>query len=69
MNCPLCNKSSFEFYITFCRTHKNIPLIVLTKHRSEFTQEEKEMIKNMFPDRHIRWEMQSILTHAHCHLE
>ena len=69
MNCPLCDKESFKFYITFCRTHKNTPLIVSTKHKIDFTEEEKEKIKKMFPNRKVRFEMKSIMNHAHCHIK
>ncbi len=67
--CELCDKESFKFYITFCRTHKDMPMIVSTIHKPKFTEEEKEMIKKMFPNRKIIFEQQSIKTHAHAHLD
>lgn len=66
-NCSLCDKESFSFYITFCRTC-NIPMLVSTVHKSNFSDEEKQLIKRMFPDRNVRYEMRSIKFHAHCHL-
>lgn len=69
MTCPLCEKETFRFYITFCRTHSNTPLIILTEHKPEFTEEDKEMIKKIFPNRKVRWVKQSIPEHAHCHIE
>lgn len=68
MSCPLCNKPTFKFYITFCRSHPDYPLIVSTIHKPEFSKEEKELIKKIFPNREIRWEMRSIPQHAHAHL-
>lgn len=68
-DCPLCDKNSFKFYITFCRTCKGVPMIVLIEHRANFTEQEKKEIQQMFPNRKIRWQMRKILDHAHCHLE
>lgn len=68
MSCPLCDKSTFKLYITFCWSHSDYPLIVSTTHKSEFSEEEKELIKKIFPNREIRWEMRSIPQHAHAHL-
>jgi len=69
-NCELCGLNtnpSEGFIITFCKTC-NIPLIVLRKHRPNFTKKQKELIKTLFPDRKIRWEMRRIQAHAHCHI-
>ncbi len=68
-DCPLCDKKSFKLYITFCKTHTDTPLIVSTEHKSKWTEEEERMIKNLFPNRKIRWSMQSLPNHVHCHLE
>ena len=43
-------------------------MIVLIEHRANFTEQEKNEIKGMFPGRTIRWKMRKILDHAHCHL-
>lgn len=67
MSCSLCS-NDFHFYIAFCRSHPDQILIVGIAHRPNFTDEEKELIKKMFPDRSIRWEMKSIPQHAHCHV-
>lgn len=68
-DCPLCDRESFRFYITLCRSHRRTPLIVSVEHRPDFTEGEQEMILAMFPDRHVRFEMKSLPEHAHCHLE
>jgi hypothetical protein len=39
------------------------------EHKAEFSQEERDTILAMFPDRHIRLEMRSLPEHCHCHLE
>ena len=45
-------------------------MIVSTFHKPEFSDEEKEMIKRMFPNREIRWEMRHPeYNHAHCHIK
>ena len=69
MNCPLCEKESFSFYITLCRSHRRTPLIVSVEHKREFSEGEKNMIRAMFPDRHVRFKMRTIPDHAHAHLE
>jgi hypothetical protein len=44
-------------------------MLVLTEHRPYFTDEERALIRKMFPEKVIRWEMRQIPNHAHCHLE
>ncbi len=68
-DCPLCNKKSFPFYITFCDTHCQTPLIVSCTHKKEFSMEEKYKIKKMFHGRNVRFEMRSLPLHAHAHIE
>lgn len=68
-SCPLCGPARFPFYITFCSSHPDTPLVVSTEHREEFTSEQREMIERLFPGRRIRWEQRSIPEHAHCHVE
>ncbi len=67
--CPLCDKSTFKFHITFCKIHSETPMIVHTQHKQEFSIKEKQAIEKMFPDRKIRFEMKSIKDHSHCHIE
>jgi hypothetical protein len=67
-DCELCQTSAFPFLITFCRSHPDQILIVSTEHKPEFSEQEKGLIKKMFPDRTIRWEMRSIKDHAHAHI-
>ena len=64
--CDLCG--SFPFYLTFCRTHTDTPLVVSTTHKPKFSNEERDMIRRLFPDHNIRFEMRSIPGHAHCHI-
>lgn len=67
-NCELCKLEGCKFKLTICRTC-GIPLIVSVDHKPEFSEEEKELIKKMFPNRKIRWKMRSLKGHAHLHLE
>lgn len=67
--CDLCDRDSFPFYLTFCRTHTSTPMVVSTKHKPDFSEQEKDMIRRVFPDKHVRFEMRSIKDHAHCHIE
>jgi hypothetical protein len=67
--CNLCRKDTYKFYITFCWVHKDTPMVVSTEHKKAFSDEEKELIRKMFPNRNIRWKMRSIPDHAHCHIE
>lgn len=69
MACELCEKDSFDFYITFCRSHPDEILIVATHHRPNFTAMETAKIRKMFQNRKIRWEMRSVKDHAHAHIE
>ena len=68
LNCSLCDKGSFKFYVTFCRSHPDLPLVVSTSHKPEFSEEEKELIQKIFHGREIRWEQRTIKNHAHCHI-
>lgn len=67
MKCDLCILEGCKYKLVSCKTC-HIPMIVLIEHRANFTEQEKNEIKGMFPDRAIRWEMRKILDHAHCHL-
>ncbi len=70
--CDLCKREvrvTNWFYVVECDTC-NIPMVVSTEHRAEFSRKEKEDIKRLFGDQYnIRWEMRDIPNHAHCHLE
>jgi len=68
MSCDLCKWKNFPFLLAFCRSHPDHPLIVSTTHKKGFSQEEKDIIKRMFPDNEIGWEMKSIPDHSHCHI-
>lgn len=69
-DCPLCDKESFSFYITYCKSHPDTPLVVSTKHEPKFSQSEKDIINRMFSEHfNVRFEMRSILDHSHAHLE
>ncbi len=68
MNCELCVVKAFPFLITYCDSHPAELLIISTEHKLEFSQGEKNLIQSIFPNRKIRWEMQSIKDHAHAHL-
>lgn len=65
--CDLCKRNDFPFLLTFCRTC-NIPLVVSTQHKPNFSEEEKKMIQRLFPNRKIRFEMRNIKSHAHAHI-
>lgn len=67
-DCPLCKKQNFPFMITFCKSHPDHPLIISMTHKQQFTEEEKEIIKRLFPNNKIGWEMKSIPQHVHCHI-
>lgn len=69
MTCPLCVTIDFRFYLTFCDTHMDVPMVVAITHKPEFSEEEKEMLGRAFPGRRIRYEMRSIPDHAHAHIE
>ena len=61
--CPLCEKKTFKFFLTFCQGHPDVPLIVSTEHKSNFNQEEINTIKRIFPM--AQFDMRSIPSHAH----
>lgn len=68
--CDLCKREVRKaewFYITLCDTCE-VPLIVSLEHKPEFSKEEKESIKRIFPNNKIQWEMRKIKDHAHCHI-
>jgi hypothetical protein len=66
--CSLCKHETFKFYITFCWSHPDSPMVVSTTHKPHFSEEEKNLIKKMFPDKRIRWEPGDIPEHAHAHI-
>ena len=74
--CDLCslNKSQEGFILAICKgcltkdPPESLVLIVSREHRPEFTEDEKTMIKSMFPERKVRWEMRQIKEHAHAHI-
>jgi len=51
----------------------HIPMWVLKVHRDRFGIDEQEelaqLTMRLFPGKIIRWEMHSILNHAHAHVE
>lgn len=68
MECDLCKTEEFPFLLTICQIC-GIPLVVSTEHKTEFSEEEKKLIKKIFKNKKIRWTMRSIPDHAHCHIE
>lgn len=69
--CDLCDHDSFPFYLTFCCTCEGggrVPMVVSTEHKPNFSEEEKDMIRRIFPDGRIRFRMRKIKDHAHCHV-
>jgi hypothetical protein len=66
--CDLCKTYDFPFLITFCKSHPDQILLVGLGHKPGFDEEEKKLIRRMFPERNIRWEQRSIKDHAHCHI-
>lgn len=69
IDCELCQVQEFPFLITFCKSHPDEILVVSTEHKKEFNKYEKELIRKMFPGEEIRWIMNSIKNHAHCHIK
>lgn len=69
MSCELCDLVNGKdgFIITMCHTC-NLPMIVSREHKDEFSEEEKALIKRMFPHSRIRWEQRRIKNHPHCHI-
>ena len=65
--CRLCDCEGC-FYVTIC-DKCGVPIVILTAHRAEFTEGEKDKIRSIFPRNKIRWEMRSITDHAHAHIE
>lgn len=63
--CPLCDKGSFAFYLTTCKGHPGVPLIVATTHKKEFDEGEKRLIKKIFPK--AQFDKRKIGDHAHAH--
>ena len=80
-DCPLCIREPIKpliyendrFWVTWCSTHPECPLIVLKEHRSEFTLEEKKWIEKFvsakWPTATVRWTKKSFPEHSHCHVE
>lgn len=70
MSCPLCEKKREPFgwyWITVCKTC-NVPMIISGEHKPEFTEQEREEIRRMFPNDDVRWKQRQIEGHAHCHI-
>ena len=65
--CDLCKLEGYLFKVTICNTCR-IPMIVSSEHKSEFSEEEKEFIRELFWYIDIRWEQRKIKDHAHAHL-
>ncbi len=69
MKCPLCKTHNFPFLLAFCNSHKDHPLVILNnEHRTEFTEEEKKMIQEIFKGREVCYINKSIKDHAHAHI-
>jgi len=66
IGCPLCNDDIYKFYITI---EKKTVVITATEHKDYFNEEEKKMIKKMFPNRKIVWKMKENEDHAHCYIK
>jgi len=80
--CPLCNPArvtawieelpaGFEFFNVFrCETHHDF--MIVAKHHGQWQGHERKLVKMLsdilFPGKEIRWEMESIKDHAHCHV-
>lgn len=68
MNCELCSLVENDgFIVTICNTCQ-IPMVVSREHKPEFSDNEKEIIRALFPRGEIRWEMKKIRAHAHAHI-
>lgn len=72
MECPLCKRKKKIvgwYYVTMCDTCQ-VPLIVSTEHKPDFSKEEKKEIEKLFGNKYnIRQKQRDVKNHAHCHLE
>ncbi len=69
-NCPLCERQRRIvgwFWITLCQNCYQ-PMLVSSEHKPEFSEQEKEDIKKLFPNSEVRFEQRKIKNHAHCHI-
>lgn len=81
MSCPLCKRKPImpviyeddRFWITYCKVHKSCPMIVVKEHVPVFSESDIEWINKFvsskWPKAKIRFTMDSIKDHAHCHIE
>ena len=79
--CPLCERKEImpviyeddKFWITYCMTHTDCPLVILKEHRPRFSKEEAawivSFVSKRWPRGTVRWNMASIPEHAHAHIE
>ena len=65
IGCSLCNDDIYKFYITL---EKKKVVITATEHKDYFNEEERKMIKKMFPSRKIVWKMKENKDHVHCYI-
>ncbi len=75
--CPLCNLAKEKgvlsgLFVDNCKSC-GIPLIIRAEHEPEFTPAQRDYIEVFvgaeYPGAKIRWTMESLPSHVHCHVE